>query len=281
MTFSCRAGAARAGGCRGPPSRDTRAATARALKLTPETEPARLSGGGKKWVRVLGGPGGPWVLERPCGSRWVPAGTCPAEQPGAAFIHPGPPHSPLGGLRFPSGGPWALSHRHSVCVLPAWGQPDPSPLRAAETGHVRDNPSSRGMGGWGLTGVGAPPISIQHPSQEEKEGAGLSGGGEGVGPQSTARWGAGRGEGAGGGFSCAPHAQGVRQDLGVGCQEGVGVLGGGSPSWFPSWEGCGAVALPGGSNHWWGAGRGMGGPQTVPQQPGGVMARGSGGPGGD
>lgn len=57
MTFSCRAGAARAGGCRGPPSRDTRAATARVLKLTPETEPGRLSGGGNKWVRVLGGPG--------------------------------------------------------------------------------------------------------------------------------------------------------------------------------------------------------------------------------
>lgn len=59
--------------------------------------------GPNKWVRVLGGPGGPWVAGWPRGSRWVPAGTCPAAQPGAAFIHPGPPRPPRRG-QVPLGG---------------------------------------------------------------------------------------------------------------------------------------------------------------------------------
>lgn len=101
--------------------------------------------GGNKWVRVLGGRG--WRGARVVGARRH----LPGSAAGSGIYTSRPPLGPPAGSGSPRGGPGRCPTGTACpCVPPGWRQPDPSPLRAAETGHARDNPSGQSTaGGWG------------------------------------------------------------------------------------------------------------------------------------
>lgn len=234
--------------------------------------------GGNKWVRVLGDSGGgPWVAGGPRGSRWVPAGTCPAAQSGAAFIHPGPPPRTPGGSGSPRGGSGRCPTGTACpCVPLAWGQPDPSALRGAETLMLVTAPLTMASQGAG--------VGDRHPDFHPTPfpGGKMRVLGCGGYPSPPHWWGAGRGEG---GIPLCPTWPGGQEgswDGGRG-QEGVGgwvcwVVG--APPGFHPGRDMGLLRHPGPPGPGRALAEGWGGLNRAPAA-WGCQGRVSGGPLGD